>query len=89
MGVVVLAVIGRSPLAYGVAVGLAIAAMQATDTVHPPAAADPIVVLVAGASWSFLAMPILLGGIAIVAAGWVYHRYLSGREYPLRQAVRA
>lgn len=87
VGVVVLAVIGHSPLAYGMAVGLAIMAMQATDTLHPPAGADPIVVLATGASWSFLALPILMGSIAIVAAAWAYHRWISGRGYPLRQSV--
>lgn len=87
VGIVILAALGHSPLAYGVAVGLAIAAMQATDTLHPPAGADPIVVLAAGASWSFLGIPILLGSTAIVAAAYGFHRWISGRGYPLRQSL--
>lgn len=84
VGVVSLAVIGHSPLAHGIAVGVAIAAMQATDTLHPPAGADPIVVLATGASWSFLGLPILVGSIVIVTAAWAYHRWVSGRGYPHR-----
>ena len=41
VGVVILAALGHSPLAYGVAVGLAIAAMQPTDTLHPRPARTP------------------------------------------------
>ena len=36
--------IGASPLSFGLAVGLAIAAMLLTAPLHPPAGADPIVV---------------------------------------------
>ena len=87
VGVVILAALGHSPLAYGVAVGLAIAAMQATDTLHPPAGADPIVVLATGASWSFLALPILVGSTTIVAAAYAFHRRISGRGYPLHPSL--
>ncbi|WP_439622923.1 HPP family protein [Shinella sp.] len=83
IGLCVLALLGPGPLSLAIAVGLAIAAMQATDTLHPPAGADPIVVLLSGASWSFLVFPILAGTLAIFAVAWVYHRYVSGRPYPV------
>lgn len=82
IGVAVFAVLGAHPLSFALAVGLAIAAMQATGTLHPPAGADPIVVLAAGASWSFLVMPMLAGTILIVGLAYCYHRFISQRSYP-------
>ena len=43
VGLAVFALLGASPLSYALAVGAAIAAMQLTGTLHPPAGADPIV----------------------------------------------
>ncbi|WP_261404498.1 HPP family protein [Chenggangzhangella methanolivorans] len=75
---------GATPLAFGVGVGLAIAAMLLTRTTHPPAGADPIVVILAGASWTFLVAPVLAGAVAIVLGGAVYHRAATGSAYPVR-----
>ncbi|MBN9446452.1 MAG: HPP family protein [Bosea sp.] len=73
---------GATPLGFALGVALAIAGMILTRTVHPPAGADPIVVLLASASWSFLATPVLIGASTIVLAGIVYHRIASGKAYP-------
>jgi CBS-domain-containing membrane protein len=43
------------------AVGVALAAMAATRTIHSPAGANPVVVFVEGAGWGFLATPLLPG----------------------------
>jgi len=83
VGLVLLAILGTSPLTMALGVGLAIALMQATETLHPPAGGDPLIVLMAGAGWSFLVTPILIGTIAIVMIGWLYHRFVSKRDYPL------
>jgi CBS-domain-containing membrane protein len=74
MGLVAISLLGPSPLGIAVGVGLAIAAMMLTDTVHPPAGANPIVVALTQAGWSFLAAPVLVGATAIVAIGYVYNR---------------
>ncbi|NLR97617.1 HPP family protein [Rhizobium sp. P38BS-XIX] len=82
IGIAIFGLLGAHPLSFALAVGLAIAAMQATETLHPPAGADPIVVLATGASWSFLLTPMLAGTILIVAAAYCYHRFVSSRAYP-------
>jgi CBS-domain-containing membrane protein len=84
VGLAVLTLFGVSPLTYALAVGLAIAAMQLTGTLHPPAGADPIVVLLAGAGWPFLLTPILAGTVSIVITAIIYHRCVSKRPYPSR-----
>jgi len=74
MGLCAVSVLGAGPLGIAVGVGLAIAAMMLTDTVHPPAGANPIVVAFSGASWSFLAAPVLVGAATIVVIGLAYNR---------------
>ncbi|MEP7453953.1 HPP family protein [Phyllobacterium sp. SB3] len=81
-GLIALATLGTSPIACGLAVGFAIAAMQFTDTLHPPAGADPIVVILAGASWHFLLTPVLAGTATIIVVATLYHKLLSKRPYP-------
>jgi CBS-domain-containing membrane protein len=85
LGLVAFALLGASPLSFGVSVGLAIAAMELTGTLHPPAGADPIVVIMAKASWLFLFSPVLIGAVVIVIAATIYHRALSKRSYPHTQ----
>jgi len=82
VGLVVLTFIGDGVTAMGIGVGLAIALMQFTGTHHPPAGGDPLVVILAGAGWSFLLQPILAGTVALVLLAWVYHRFVSKRAYP-------
>lgn len=85
MGLLVFHLVGTGPIACGLGVGLAIMAMQLTGTIHPPAGANPLVVILAGgAGWSFLLLPVATGTVMLVAVAWLYHRVLSGRAYPAR-----
>ncbi len=82
-GLIVLFLLGNGLLALSISVGLAIAIMQLTDTIHPPAGGTPLVVIMAGAGWSFLFLPILLGTIALVLIAMLYHKLISKRAYPV------
>jgi CBS-domain-containing membrane protein len=64
------------------AVGSAIAAMMLTKTTHPPAGADPIVVILAGSGWSFLVTPVLLGSVLIVVIAIIINNLHRHRKYP-------
>ena len=75
IGLTVLSLLGPSPVALALGVGLAIAAMALTRTLHPPAGADPIVVIMAGASWSFLLAPVLVGTVAIVLIAALFRHW--------------
>ncbi len=83
-GLSVLYLFGVGPLALALGVGLAIFSMMLTKTLHPPAGADPIVVILAGASWSFLFVPILAGTIVIVLIATAFHRLISRKAYPCK-----
>ena len=84
VGLAAFSMFGGEPIGIGLAVGAAIAAMQLTGTLHPPAGADPIVVILAKAAWPFLFSPVLAGAVFIVIAGFAFHRTISRRAYPLK-----
>lgn len=83
LGVATAGLIPSSPLAMAVGVGLAIAAMLLTGTLHPPAGANPIVAVLSHAAWSFVVTPVLVGAAAIVGFAVLYHRLLTGHPYSL------
>lgn len=73
-----------SPLEMGVVVGLAIALMQLTRTVHPPAGADPLVVMALGPTvpWSFLITPALAGSVILVLIALLMNNIENGSKWP-------
>ena len=82
LGLLAAMLLASPALAMAVGVGLAIAGMLLTDTLHPPAGADPIVVVLSQATLSFLLMPVLAGTLCIVLIGVLYHRLVTGHAYP-------
>lgn len=74
IGLLVMQLLGVSPLSMALAVGMAIALMMLTDSLHPPAGANPLLIMLAGKDWGFLFTPVLSGCLAIVALAWIYHR---------------
>jgi CBS-domain-containing membrane protein len=74
IGLTSLSLFGAHSWSMALAVGAAITCMQLTRTLHPPAGADPLVVMMAGSSWSFLVIPVLIGSLILVAIAYVYHR---------------
>ncbi|WP_234464071.1 HPP family protein [Paracoccus caeni] len=82
MGLLALTFIGDGVLAMGIGVGLGIAAMQFTETLHPPAGGNPLVVIMTGAGWSFLALPIIAGALILLLVAFIYHRFVSKRAWP-------
>lgn len=75
--------LGVSWWSMALAVATAIALMQLTRTVHPPAGANPLVVMMGAAPWSFLLSPVLLGAVTMVLIALVCNNVLAGRRYPL------
>ena len=82
VGLIILHTLGNSWWACALAVGLALVAMQQTRTVHAPAGANPIVVLMTGAPLSFLLTPVLAGSIVIVVVAWCLNNSRHTGSYP-------
>lgn len=80
-GVVIIGIFPVTWWSYALAVGLAITSMVLLRVTHPPAGGDPIAVMLAGAGWTYLVTPILIGAILLVIVGVIFHR-LTGVRYP-------
>ncbi|QGR00200.1 HPP family protein [Paenibacillus psychroresistens] len=73
---------GQSSWVLAAAVGLAIGLMMLSKTTHPPAGADPLVVILSGSSWSFLFEPVLIGSVLIVMVALIINNLDKKRMYP-------
>jgi CBS domain-containing membrane protein len=83
--------LGHGAIACAIAVGLAIAVMSVTRSLHPPGGAAALFgalggSLVADAGWWFPLAPVALNALVLVAVGWLFHQ-LSGHPYPHRKAA--
>jgi CBS-domain-containing membrane protein len=81
VGLCALSAFGVHAWSLALAVGAAITLMQLTRTLHPPAGADPLLVMLTGAGWGFLLTPVLLGAALFVLVALVYHR-ATRTHYP-------
>lgn len=86
VGLIALYGAGSSYWVMSVAVGVAIMLMQYFRVVHPPAGANPIVILLAGKSvvgLSFLLTPVLAGSLALVAIAAVVNNVGPTKGWPV------
>ncbi len=68
---------------YVLSVMLSMAFMLSTRTVHPPAGANPILMVYVHASWTALWQPVLLGVLVLVLVAMVWSRLYPGLcHYP-------
>jgi CBS-domain-containing membrane protein len=81
LGLLALALFGKTWWSLGLAVAVSTAVMMLTRTMHPPAGSNPIIVFLTASGWSFALFPTLFGALALVATGWCYHR-LRRQIYP-------
>ena len=82
IGLITVQLIGDSWIALALAVAIALAAMQLTRTLHPPAGANPIVVIAAQAPFSYLVSPVLAGSLVIVAIACAINHLQRPGSYP-------
>lgn len=86
IGLLIVALLGVSWWGLGLAVGLAIAVMMFTRTVHPPAGSNPVIVWLAAShgalNWQFLWFPTLFGAMVITVVALVYNNLTREGKYP-------
>ncbi|PVZ71813.1 HPP family protein [Pelagibaculum spongiae] len=63
--------VGVAPWSLGLATGLAITAMLASKTTHPPAGANPMLIMLTGQNRGFILTPVLSGALLMVALAWL------------------
>ena len=75
---------GSSPLASGIAVGLAIALGQVFRCLHPPAGAVALLGVLHKASPIFILIPVLLGSLILLGIAFGFHNFQKREQsYPL------
>ena len=80
-GLIVVTFIGSNIYCLGLGVGLAIFIMMMTNTVHPPAGGNPLIVILGNQSLSFIFMPLAAGSVVIILFAITYSKII-GRPYP-------
>ena len=71
-GVIIFYLLGNTFISLGLGVALAVFVMMMTNTVHPPAGANPIIVILTGQSISFVFLPVAVGTFIIVVFAYLY-----------------
>ena len=84
VGLMVLHAAGPQPWAAALAVGLAVLAMFVTETFHPPAGIDPLLVVSVNLPWTFIVAPVLAGALLLTAFAFVWHRWVRRQPWPER-----
>jgi len=72
--------IGISAISLGLSVGICVTLMMYLKIVHPPAAANPLIVLFADASYDFILFPVISGSIVLIVISSFINRTVLGRK---------
>jgi CBS-domain-containing membrane protein len=84
IGIACFQFLGDSLGVYALAVTLCLGTMLLTRTVHPPAGANPVLMISAHAGWAALWQPVLLGVLVLVLVAVVWSRLYPGlAKYPV------
>lgn len=74
VGLACLHLIGSDWYVMALAGAIAAMLMIATDTVHPPAGSNPVIIFLAQPGWDFLLMPTLAGVLVLLAISLVWRK---------------
>ena len=66
------------PIAVGISVGL----MILLNIAHPPAGANPIIIIMGSVSLDYIISPIILGSIIILIFAIILNRFILRKNYP-------
>ena len=66
------------------AVGFGVFFMIIFSVVHPPAGANPIIVIIGGVSFEYLINPVIFGCLIILLFGIILNKFILKKKYPLK-----
>jgi CBS-domain-containing membrane protein len=84
VGVLALKLLGPEAWVAALAVGLAIFAMLATDSFHPPAGINPLIIVMNSMSWSFILVPVAAGALLLLAYTFMWTNLVRRSSWPER-----
>ena len=73
-GVMIYYFFGDAPISIALGLSFAIILMIITNTVHPPAGANPIIAILGAKSFEFVIMPVAIGASFIVFFALIYNK---------------
>tara|TARA_B100000965_G_scaffold31931_1_gene23644 strand:- start:54 stop:515 length:462 start_codon:yes stop_codon:yes gene_type:complete len=73
-GVLIYYLLGESSISIALGIGLAIMLMMLTNTLHPPAGGNPIIVILGEKSFEFVIMPVAIGASFIIIFALIYNK---------------
>ncbi|HWR08731.1 HPP family protein [Sporomusa sp.] len=82
IGVTVYQLAGAYWYTAALSVGIAVAAMVGTRTVHPPAGATALIAVITQQGWLFPLLPVGVGICILVLIGIVVNNIAAKRQYP-------
>lgn len=82
IGVMIYQLAGAYWYTAALSVGLAVAAMVGTRTIHPPAGATALIAVITGQGWLFPLLPVGVGICILVLVGIVINNLAAKRQYP-------
>jgi CBS-domain-containing membrane protein len=82
IGLCFLHFVGPQWWSMALALSIALGVMIASDTVHPPAGSNPLIVFLADADWSFLFLPSTAGSVILVLTALFYINLFKDKKYP-------
>lgn len=84
VAVLIYQLMGRSDLTLALAVSLAVVAMLATNTLHPPGGATALIAVDSQQGFMFVLTPVLAGALIMLLVALVVNNISSQRTYPKR-----
>lgn len=84
VGVLAVKIAGPQPWVAALAVGAAMLAMLLTDSFHPPAGINPLIIVMNGMSWSFVLIPVAAGALLLLVYTYVWTNAVRRSPWPER-----
>lgn len=67
------------------ATGIGVFLMLLTNTTHPPAGANPLLIMMTQQGWPFLFFPVLAGAVTIVIVGYYFNYFRTKHSLKIEQ----
>ena len=83
VGLIINYFLGSSYISLGIAVGLTASLMMITNSIHPPAGASPIIIILNNITFETALISSMSSSIFLVIFAIIFNSYCLKRQYPV------